>query len=175
MGSDERIDLNKYQKWLFRLALRLCGRPADAEDLVQDVFMKFLKRFESSPPPEGDERIMAWLNTATRNAFRDNLRKLAVRRGVQDDPTLPTYVAPEEDPQPPSLGVTEEELQQALDSLSEKLRSVLVLSQQGMSHAEIAGEVGIRVGAVGKRLHDARKRLRKKLDEIIAARKRGLH
>src|SRR4051812_7405211 len=163
----------KHRAWLLRLAQRLCGNSADADDHVQDVLMKYYDSFpEGKGAPPDDLRRMAWLSTTLRNHFRTSLRKKLVRVGASVDPTLESSMTPDEPPEPDSFTtVTGEEFGQAVGCLTEKQRRVLELSQQGKPQAETARELGIRVGAVAKRLFDARQRLRAELEQIIAARK----
>jgi len=133
--------------------------------------MKFIAHFKDSPAPDDDARCMAWLATTLRNTFRSNLRKAMVRNSAAIDPTLESAMTPEEAAEPDSLEtVTAEEFEQALKCLSEKQLRVFELSQAGKSHIEIAQELGIRTGAVAKRLFDARGRLKEELKRIIASR-----
>ena len=169
------VSVLRHRAWLLRLAQRLCGgRPADADDLVQDVLMKFISTFKEGFPHD-DARCMAWLATTLRNAFRSNLRKAVVREGAVADPTLEASVISGDEIEPDSFTtITDEEFDRALGCLSEKQLRVFELSHEGKSHAEIGQELGIKVGAVAKRLFDARKRLRDELQRIIDSRKGGL-
>jgi len=133
--------------------------------------MKFIAHFKDIPAPEDDARCMAWLATTLRNTFRSNLRKAMVRNSAATDPTLESAITPDEAAAPDSLEtVTAEEFEQALKCLSEKQLRVFELSQAGKSHIEIGKELGIRTGAVAKRLFDARARLKAELQRIIASR-----
>lgn len=172
---DDLGSVYKYREWLYRLALRLCGGRADAEDLVQEVLMKYVSHFQKHPPPpEGDDRHMAWLGTTVRNAWRSKLRKARVRDAAAGDPTLEasTTPDPEEDVRP-FRAIVDQELEKAFSCLTPNQWRVFELSQQGKSHAEIAKEVDIKVGTVAKRLFDARKALKKWLLQIIDERDEG--
>src|SRR5262249_42728735 len=149
-------------------AKKLCyGRP-DAEDLVQDVLAKYVTSFKDGQLPS-EQGSMAWLATALKNAFISRLRKERVHLRVEPDPALQEALAPEPADQGKELlseSVTDEELAEAFQSLSLKQRQVFEASVRGLRYAEIARQLGIKEGAVAKRLFDARKRLRAKLLEI---------
>src|SRR4051812_36004164 len=111
MESDSVL---KHRAWLLRLAQRLCGSSADADDLVQDVSMKFIASFPEGFPHD-ELRCMAWLSTTLKNTFRSNLRKKVVREGAIADPTLEAAVTPEGPGDPESFTtVTEEEYARAV-------------------------------------------------------------
>lgn len=165
----------KYRALLHRQAQRLCGSSAGADDLVQEVYMKYYEKFpDGRDAPVDEPRRVAWLFKTLQNSFRSNLRKKMVREGAVVDPTLEASVTPEESPDPESfMTITDAEFDRALVCLTEKQRRVLELNQQSRPHADIARELDIRVGTVAKRLFDARKRLRAELQRIIDTRHEG--
>jgi RNA polymerase sigma factor (sigma-70 family) len=113
------------------------------------------------------------LSTTLKNNIRTSLRKKLVREGALVDPNFEASLAP--DPPDPNsfLTTTRQELDQAIGCLTARQLEVLELNQQGNPHADIAQKLDIKVGAVAKRLFDARKRLKAELQRIIAARKGG--
>ncbi|WP_432936442.1 sigma-70 family RNA polymerase sigma factor [Kribbella sp. CA-253562] len=151
---------------LYYAALRLAGNPADADDLLQETFLRAYVGFAGFRP---GTNLNAWLHRILRNAFINGYRQ-RLRRPV---------VVPEEASQSTSLGRAEvelsaestvvdampdERLQQALSSLPERYRQVVLLCDvDGFSYKEIAAIVGAPLGTVMSRLHRGRKALREQL------------
>lgn len=168
MGGERFRVLSKLRPWLLKRARSMAYGRADPEDLVQDALAKYVVAFKDAPQLS-EQSSMAWLATALKNAFISDLRKRGVHLKAEPDPTLLEAVAPAPpDPseQPFSATITDQDLELAMQSLSQKQREVFEASAKGLRYAEIARELGIREGAVAKRIFDARGRLRAKLMEI---------
>ena len=139
--------------------------PADADDVVQDAFIKALERIDDCRKPEG---FRGWLlaivrNTAHNHRERERLRAAAPLETVAS-------VASREDP---LADVANAELRQtlieAMNSLTELQRKVLVLyALEGWKHGEIARELGISAGSSRVHLHVARKSMRRLLPGRLA-------
>lgn len=132
---------------LYRAALTILGDPQEAEDAVQDAFVRFLER-----APDDLEKPGAWLMRVLVNGCRSRLR-LAWRRvgPLPDDLPVP---GPEE----------REELEE-LFSLPPLDRAVIHLYYyEGWSTGEIAQMLGQRPGTVRSRLSRAREKLRRLLE-----------
>lgn len=133
---------------LYRAALAILGDPHEAEDAVQDAFVRYLEK-----APQNLKTPSAWLTRVLVNGCRSRLR-LAWRRVGPLPETLPVP-GPEE----------REELEE-LFSLSPEDRAVIHLHYyEGYSTDEIAGLLGCRPGTVRSRLSRARERLKKLLEE----------
>lgn len=133
---------------LYRAALAILGDPHEAEDAVQDAFVRYLEK-----APEDLESPSAWLTRVLVNGCKSRLR-LAWRRVGPLPETLPAP-GPEE----------REELEE-LFSLPPEDRAVIHLHYyDGFSTGEIAQMLGQRPGTVRSRLSRARERLRKLLTE----------
>ena len=133
---------------LYRAALAILGHPQEAEDAVQDAFVRYLER-----APTDLERPGAWLMRVLVNGCRSRLR-LAWRRECPLPETLP---AP---------GPEERQEVEELFSLPPQDRAVLHLFYyEGYSTGEIAQMTGQRPGTVRARLTRARQRLRKLIGE----------
>jgi RNA polymerase sigma-70 factor, ECF subfamily len=151
---------DRYAEDLYRIAYRLTGSRADAEDVVQDVFLGLPTAF-SGYQEQG--KLDGWIRKVTVRVALARQRRSSRRREV------PLESAPE----PPSgqnIGATIEaiDLQRALDALPETLRSVLVLKElEGCTHEEIGELLGIRAGASKVRLHRAREMLRQRLKRTL--------
>ena len=133
---------------LYRAALAILGDPHEAEDAVQDAFLRYLER-----APGDLENPGAWLTRVLVNGCKSRLR-LAWRRVGPLPETLPAP-GPEE----------REELEE-LFSLPPEDRAVIHLHYyEGYSTGEIARMLGQRSGTVRSRLSRAREKLRKLLTE----------
>ena len=133
---------------LYRAALAILGDPHEAEDAVQDAFLRFLER-----APGDLENPGAWLTRVLVNGCKSRLR-LAWRRVGPLPETLPAP-GPEE----------REELEE-LFSLPPEDRAVIHLHYyEGYSTGEIARMLGLRPGTVRSRLSRAREKLRRLLAE----------
>ena len=135
---------------LYRAALAILGDPHEAEDAVQDAFVRYLER-----RPENLENPGAWLMRVLVNGCKSRLR-LAWR---QVGPLPETLAAP---------GPEEREELEELFSLPPEDRAVLHLYYyEGWSTNEIAQMLGQRPGSVRSRLSRARGKLRKLLEKEL--------
>jgi len=142
---------HEHRDMLLRFARRLTSE-AEAEDLVQHTIASYLERYVDKPPPRSPEH---WLITALVNRFRTTCRKDDVRQRAQTDPAELTRSVYEE--------VTPEAFEAAIQRLGPKLQQAYRLHMQDLSNDRIAKALGILPGTVAKRLHDARKRLKRHL------------
>jgi len=154
----------------YRFARSLCKNEADADDLVQETYLKALRAFDSYQ--EGTN-CKAWLLRIMRNTFINNMR--VAQRGVclEDISNLGVLQAFEntgrshQNDEPEALAIrqaTKEDIEEAMEKLPSDFRSVLVLADvEGFSYKEIADIMGTPIGTVMSRLFRARKMLREKL------------
>jgi len=164
----------KHKADVYRFARHLAGTPADAEDLVQEVWVRVVRHRDEIT----DARDMkAWLFTITANLHRDALRKARVRRllllaprreaGPEADAAA---AAPDAGPGPADLAEQSEAgraLDRALAGLPERQRSVFVLKMvEGYKHEEIGGILGVPVNTVKTLLFRAVQRLRTELRDF---------
>ena len=155
-GTDEIISriVGQYSSMLLHLAASRLDSPADAEDAVQEVFLKLLT---ARPVFRDAEHEKAWLIRATLHRASDIRRKAAQRNVPLEDVTEP--VAPE------SPG---EELRSAVRALPEMYGAVIHLHYyEGYSIKEIAKLLGLPAATVGTRLARGRERLRQMLKEDV--------
>ena len=156
---------------VYRTAVRLVGRPQDAEDLAQDTFLRAW-RSRHTFRPETDAK--AWLLRILRNASVDRFR--AGRRMVPivselngSDSAFAVHATPE------SLvlaGLLEAEVFDALRCLPERFRTCFILAEmRGLPQAEIARGLGVPRGTVMSRLSRARHRLRRSLGARVRNRR----
>lgn len=150
------------------LALRLTGNEHDADDVVQDTYVR---AFRSLRKFRGDARFSTWLHRITANSASTFMGRRQ-RDSRHDDIDSVIDLADHREANDPEFvlqnGAVGQRLRRALDNLPERLRNVVVLRDlHGMSHREIAAELQISEAAAKVRLHRARARLR---DGLVALR-----
>jgi len=156
--------LRPHMERLYRLAFRLAGNKAEAEDLFQDVLTKIYVRLDDLI---SIEEPGAWLSRVMYNHFIDNRRKYARQRLVMVEEgglpgntveSLPGDASPERDAE---RGDNIIRLEAALAELSDDHRLVVLLhDSEGYKLEEIQSITGDPVGTIKSRLHRARARLR---------------
>ncbi len=153
-GEDAfRVLYRRHTPVLYRLALRLLGEGAGAEDVVQEAWIRAaerlaLFRFESS--------LRTWLVGILLNCVRE-----ARRRGSSGDP-----LSAEEAASPPVVGDAID-LERAIGGLADGYRRVLVLHDVlGHTHREIAALLGVDEGTSKSQLFLARRALRRRLGPV---------
>ena len=160
---------------VFRLAYRLSGNRADAEDLTQEVLVRALR----SPDAGSSGALEGWLHRVTTNLFVDMVRRRRRTRSVPIDERPwtrePADTAP--DPADAALdGVLDPDVAAALATLPPAFReAVLLCDVQGLSYAEIGAVVGAKAGTVRSRIHRGRAMLRKALAHRAPAAGRARH
>ena len=150
---------------LLRMAERMCGNRADAEDVLQDTFLRAVRH----GIPREIRNVAAWLTTMLRNALIDHCRK--ARRGPSHEPITDnhdglTQLEPD-GPEPGWSTLTLDDIRAAVDAIEPVYREVYRLHTfDGLSYEQIAQRLGIQRITVGTRLNRARKKLR----EVLVAR-----
>lgn len=172
-------DAMSFAPQLYSAALRMTRNPSDAEDLVQETFLKAYRAYGSF---EAGTNLRAWLYRILTNTFINNYRK-NLRRPQQseldevEDRFLHRRLIETgggRSAEDEALGgFVDDEVREALEALPEAFRlPVLLADAQGFSYKEIADILDIPIGTVMSRLHRGRKALQKRLWEF--ARQRGL-
>lgn len=153
-----------------RFACWLTRRQGDAEDIVQEAFLRAFRHFDKL---RGDD-AKAWLLAIVRNcyasALKDRLRRAAEPLPAADELVLPAET-PDEAPGPEqaSIGADEQRLlERLIATLPEEHREVLVLRElEDMSYREIAAVTAVPIGTVMSRLARARSALREKYLQAV--------
>ncbi len=145
---------------VYRLAYRLAGNHADAEDLTQETFVRVFRSLHTYTPGTFE----GWLHRITTNLFLDQARRRAKLRveSIQEM-QLPSdwQDAPERQFEHANLAP---DIQRALDALPPGYRAAVVLCDiEGYSYAEVAATLGVKLGTVQSRLHRGRALLREQL------------
>jgi RNA polymerase sigma-70 factor (ECF subfamily) len=170
--------INQYDRHIYRLALNITGNQEDAEDVLQETF---LKAYSNLGRFQGDSRFYTWL---VRIAVNEALMKLRKRRGASwvslDEPveTNDRSLTPreiEDWADNPEQSYAKAELQDILNYAVEKMepqfRTVFMLRDvEEFSTEETAKMLGLSVPAVKSRLLRARLKLRERLNKYF---KRG--
>lgn len=152
----------------FSLAYRLTNNSAEAEDLVQETFVRafrFFHRYDESLP------FTNWLYRIMSNAHIDMVRRRGrLKTTSLEQPSangLATVEVPDADSSPDrdfldnAMG---EHVQNALSTMTPEFRTAVVLADvEGMAYEEIAEVMNTSVGTVRSRIHRGRKQLRKHL------------
>jgi len=141
-------------KALYGTAYRMTRNPPDAEDLVQETFLRAYRAFDGYTP---GTNIRAWLHTILYRVRTDAFRRAGRSpRTVELDGDGPA-VAPPQD----ALASGGEDLVRALDGLPEVFRTAVVLRDvQELTYEEIARVLGVPIGTVMSRIHRGRSLLR---------------
>ena len=158
---------------LYNFAHWLTQDASEAEDLVQETYVKALRGFASF---RVGTNFRAWMYRILRNAF------LSSRTGLKTAPVFdeedPDHAAAVGNPTPESLLIEQanrEIVQQALEQLPLHFREILLLCEvEEMSYQEIAETLSIPVGTVMSRLFRARQALRSILKDKLQGGQRGL-
>lgn len=148
---------------VYRLAYRLTGNRADAEDLTQEVFVRVFRSLHSYRPGT----FAGWLHRITTNLFLDGQRR---KKRIRFDALGPAAerIAASNDAGSPERRYEHDNLdrdiQEALDGLKPQYRAAVVLCDiEGLAYDEIAEVLGISMGTVRSRIHRGRAQLRSTL------------
>jgi RNA polymerase sigma-70 factor (ECF subfamily) len=147
---------------VYRLAFRLSGNRADAEDLTQETFVRVFKSLADYQPGTFE----GWLHRITTNLFLDMVRRRQrVRFDALPDDAGDRLASRESGPeQAYDQRNLDPEVQRALDALPADFRVAVVLCDlEQLSYEEIAATLGIKVGTVRSRIHRGRALLRQAL------------
>lgn len=149
----------------YTLARYLMRDEHDAQDVVQDAYLRALKYFDSFRGAEGGD-ARGWLLAIVRNtAFTSRRRYRVEASAAEFDEELHSEAVADVHPEAVLMGTAAREtLHQALDQLAPEFREVIVLRElQGLSYKEIGDVTGVPVGTVMSRLSRARHRLQRAL------------
>jgi RNA polymerase sigma-70 factor (ECF subfamily) len=156
---------------LYNFALRMTGDPEDANDLVQETYMKAYRFFDSF---EKGTNCKAWLFRILKNSYINKYRKESKEPDKVDYDEIKEFYHSVKHSSLDSNDMQEkmfaelldDEVAQALESLPEDFKEVVQLCDiEGFTYEEIANMVDCPIGTVRSRLHRGRKILREKLME----------
>ena len=159
-GEVERIFRN-HHGMVFRAAYRITGNASDAEDVLQTVFLRLLRR---DPESEAVENVPSYLHRAAVNSALDLMRSRTHARSVPLDDVAPTLAENAARGPDRALGSVEarEWLRAAVARLSPQAAEIFALRFfEGKDNGEIARIVGTTTGTVAVTLSRARDRIEK--------------
>jgi RNA polymerase sigma-70 factor (ECF subfamily) len=168
-----------YLDGMYAAAYRLTRNAADAEDLIQETFLRAYRGFHQFEP---GTNLKAWLYRILMNTFINMYRKKQREpQTISEDEVEDWYLyskivgggaEPSAEAQVLEK-LPDEDVQEALMSLPEQFRTAVLLADvEGFSYKEIADIMDVPIGTVMSRLHRGRKALEKRLWEVV--KERGL-
>jgi RNA polymerase sigma-70 factor (ECF subfamily) len=167
----------EYMPALYSAALRMTRNPSDAEDLVQETYLKAYRAYAGF---EDGTNLRAWLYRILTNTYI-NLYRARQRRPRETDLAdiedlylyhrLPDLEASKSAEDQLMDLFTDDEVKQAMESLPDTFRMAVYLADvEGFSYKEIAEMTEVPIGTVMSRLHRGRKAMQKALFDYAAAR-----
>lgn len=170
--------VERYSEMLFRLAYRITGNEADAEEIVQETFLRAYRKLDSF---DGRSSVSTWLFRIATNCSFDQLKRRKVQpqpltMDIEGDETSGDKTSPEErvrseQPNPERLAYSAEmqaNIHAALQSLSSVERTAFVLRHvEGCSIEEIAATLRVRSGAARHSLFRAVAKVRRFLAPVM--------
>ncbi len=158
-----RLQVTKNQHGLYALAYQMLGNQLEAEDVVQDTFIKLWQRKE-----QGGEYEKAWLYKVTRNHCLDILRR---RKHVYEY-QIAQAVGSDVSPSASDAVLNDElsgEIGKAINQLEEPYQSLLVMREvNGLSYQVLADALDLSLSQTKVYLHRARKQLKESLEKTYA-------
>ncbi len=156
----ERALYDAHVDRVFRLAYRLAGDDALAQDFTQETFIRAFERLDSF---RGEAALSTWLYTIATTVTLNGLRKVK-RRGREIELDTAADVAESRRRPEPDLKTR---LYAAIEALADKYRTVFVMHDvEGYTHEEIATALNVEVGTSKAQLSRARAKLRAALADF---------
>ncbi len=178
--AEFETDAMQYAPQLYSAAMRMARNPSDAEDLVQETFLRAYRGYGSF---EAGTNLKAWLYRILTNTYINKYRKDKRRPtesdlGDVEDLYLYKRIGSEQTADSSRSaedrvldGLVESDIKQAVESLPENFRvPVLLADLEGFSYKEIAEILDIPIGTVMSRLHRGRKALQASLATFASER-----
>lgn len=138
---------------LHRYCVRLTGDPDVAQDVAQEAFVRLVRDQVQGPPAA----LRGWLFRVAGNLIRDRYRVTENRRRLLEEHP----VAPDGPPNPEmelERRQTVDGVRRALDQLSERDKTLLLMREEGFSYQEMADAVGVKATSIGTLLARAQDR-----------------
>jgi RNA polymerase sigma-70 factor, ECF subfamily len=167
---DAGLLFHTHHDQLYRYLLRIVRNPAEAEDLIQETFLRAYIRGDSLRDPDA---VRGWLYRIATHAALDRLRQRKRQPALDSDQQLgclPSHVSPSAS----VVEIVERKetsacVQRCLDFLPDHYRAVILLHQaHGLTAREIANLLGVSLFTVKIRLHRARQKLQQVMQEGCA-------
>lgn len=159
--SGLKVLFDLHRDKVFRLSWRMLGSPHDAEDAVQEVYLKVFRTVGSY---RGDSAFSTWLYRLTANHCLDILRrrKIIAFIGMDKAPDPPS----KEDTSVGARSHLSPVIQKALARIPEKQKACLLMCEmEEMTYEEISVSLGISLGSVKSSIHRAKSAMKKHLEK----------
>jgi RNA polymerase sigma-70 factor (ECF subfamily) len=177
--NDERAFgelVGRYESKVYSLAMKMLRNPEDAEDVLQDTFLRAYRGIKSF---QGNSTFSTWIYRITANSALMRLRKKqlpTVSIDDADERETPINIA-DWAPGPVEQLLTQETqkaMSEAIEALPPEFRQVFILRDvEELSNAEVADILDLSVAAVKSRLHRARLKVRNRLAQYFSESKSG--
>jgi RNA polymerase sigma factor (sigma-70 family) len=138
---------------LHRYCVRLTGDPDVAQDVAQEAFVRLVRDQVQGPPPA----LKSWLFRVANNLIRDRYRVSENRRRLLEAHPVAPAAAPDPEREL-ERAQTVAGVRAALNALSERDRTLLLMREEGFSYQEMADAVGVKSTSVGTLLARAQER-----------------
>lgn len=153
-----------HQNVLKYFALKLTTDMNDAEDLLQETFLKALKYKDKF---QEQTNLKSWLYTIMKNTFINNYRRNVRKRNIMTSSDDKDYLvpAPNYSEISPESHYNHKEISKTVDQLSDDCRIPFMMHNGGYKYKEIADELELPIGTVKSRIFLARQKLTKALKD----------
>jgi len=169
-GNEDAIELfvRQYEADVFRLALSIVSDRAEANEITQETFLSALKSFRLY---QEKNSLRAWLYTIALNHSRSHLRKQKILERLRTAVTTVFQLEERHKQRSPEDVFIQDEKEAAiwneLNKLDERHRTVVVLRYfHDLSISEISEILAVNEGTIHSRLHTARERLKRSLENL---------
>lgn len=163
------IEFNKqllsYHNPLKYFALKLTADNEDAEDLLQETYLKALKYKDKF---QEQTNLKAWLYTIMKNTFINNYRRAVRKRTIIDTTSDDFFLnsTKKQSPISPESEYNFKEITQTIDQLNDECKIPFKMHNEGYKYKEIADELKMPIGTVKSRIFLARKKLSSALKDF---------
>lgn len=156
--------LISHQDVLKYFALKLTTDIDDAEDLLQETFLKALKYRDKF---EEHTNLKSWLYTIMKNTFINNYRRSVRKRNIMTSSEDKDFIkpAPSASPISPESTYNFKEISKTVETLSDDCKIPFKMHNDGFKYKEIAKELELPIGTVKSRIFLARQKLSKALKD----------
>ena len=161
----ERVCFDKYLSphvpMIYKSAIRMCGNPNDAQDLVQETLYSAIKNFHQVHDPE---KSKYWMFSILRNLFLKDIEKTKKRAEIEFE-SVCDKLSDNQHPEKDFLrNEVKNNIQEILNKLDERLRAALMMFYfEGQSYKEISYSLDIPIGTVMSRIARAKVYLKREL------------
>jgi RNA polymerase sigma-70 factor (ECF subfamily) len=157
----------KYAEFIYSVSLRILRDPAEAEDVLQEVFLRV---WRSPEQLKIGKSLLPWIAVVSRNSSIDIIRRRRPSETIEGVALASPYDTALEAEQ----NLMCKKARVLIDKLPPEQRTVIEMTYfSGMSHSEIADRTGCPLGTIKTRIRDALKHLRK--DLLPRSRAPGMH